>query len=133
MGLDQAIARFRRKQRALFRDSGRVERPTGTSSFNKVSGTETPNPPTLIYEGPLQVRPATRRSGRDLQVGETEVRASDFELKLPVNTAVRENDVMTVTASRFDAGLVGRTFRITDVLRDGRQVARVAVLEEVSG
>lgn len=133
MGLDQAIERFRRKQRALFRDQGRIDRPSDTVSFDEITGEETPDPPAVIYEGPLQVRPATRRSGRDLQVGETEVRASDFELKLPVNTAVIENDVLTLTASSFDTELVGRTFRLTDVLRDGRQIARVAMLEEVIG
>lgn len=132
MGIDQAIARARRRQRALFRDEGRLERPSKTKTRNEATGDETPDDPELIYEGPLQLRPS-ERVGRDLITGERRVRELVFEAKFPVDTAAREGDVLTMTASAYDAGLPGRTFRVADVPVDGRQIARKVVLEEVTG
>lgn len=132
MGLDQAVRRFRSRQRRLFRDEGTITRPSGTSTFNPVTGLEAPDPGDAIYSGVLQVRPASERSGRDAQAGEREIRLGGLILKLPVDTPIDVDDELTLTVSRYDADLVGRTFRITDVLRDGRQIARVAVLEEVT-
>lgn len=132
MTLDTAIENFRRKQEALFRDACTIKRASGEPEFDEESGSyETPTP-TGIYSGACQARPAGGLVGTDVVAGDRELRLKDLVLKLPVNTAVMENDVVVMTASTYDSGLIGRTYRITDVLRDGRQIARTCVMEEAT-
>lgn len=132
MSLDTAIERFRRKQEELFRDEGTVTRLASEGAWNQVTGRYGADTSTEVYDGPCQIRPAEGLVGTDAQVGQKEVRLKDFVLKLPVDTPVREGDTFTCTASEYDADLVSKSFRITDVLRDGRQIARVCVMEEVA-
>lgn len=133
MTLDTAIARFRSRQKALFRDECEITRASEEEpTFNEATGEyETPNP-TEVYEGPCLLRPAGGLVGTDVIAGEREVRLSDYVLKLPANTPVRSNDSVSLTVSTYDDDLVGRSYRITDVLRDGWQIARKCVVEEVS-
>ena len=133
MGLDSAIARFRRRDREIWRSEGKVTRAsTEAVEFDEDTGDETPADPTLVYEGPLQVRSSRQARRHDAEAGEREVRIAALEAKFPANTAVFVDDVLEVTASIYDADLVGRTFRLTDVLRDDWQISRVAQLEEVT-
>jgi hypothetical protein len=86
----------------------------------------------VVYQGSCQVRATAATGRRDAQAGEREIRISALRAKFPSTTAPAVNDVLELTASTHDPGLVGRTFRVTDVLWDGWQVARVAMLEEVT-
>jgi hypothetical protein len=130
MSLDSAINYFRSKQAALFAATCTITRSVGEPTFNPSTGEYTPAGTTTIYTGACNVRP--RGSGSDVQVGEQELRLSTYVGKLPVNTAVKKDDVLTVTASTYDAGMVGKSFRITDVPSDGWQIARAVGLEEVT-
>lgn len=133
MTLDTAIARFRQRQEALFRDECVIARVSDEEpTFDPDDGDyETPEPDE-IYEGPCQVRPAGGLVGTDVIAGERELRLTDLVLKLPVDTPVEKNDQVMVTDSIHDVSLIGRTYRITDVLRDGRQIVRVCVMEEAT-
>lgn len=132
MSLDTAIERFRRRQESLFRDECVVTRSAGEGTFDEETGLYGDAQAETIYEGPCQIRPAGGLVGTDVQAGDREWRLKDFVLKLPVNTPVTENDVARISASTYDADLTGRTYRITDVLRDGRQIARTCVVEEAT-
>jgi hypothetical protein len=107
-------------------------RLSSDSALNEETGQETPEEPTLIYEGPCHVRATAATGRRDAQAGEREVRLSALRAKFPSDTPVEVDDQLEVTASTYDSGLVGRTFRVTDVLWDAWQIARVAMLEEVT-
>ena len=132
MSLDTAIRRFRERQESLFRDACTVTRVSEEEAeFNEETGSYSVPSPDEVYSGPCQVRPAGTQ-GTDVIVGEAEVRFKDSVGKLPVDTPVEVNDIFTVTGSEYDPDLVGREFRITDVLRDGRQIARVVALEEMT-
>ena len=50
--------------------------------------------------------------------------------KFPVDTDIRRDDFVTVTASQHDSGLVGRVFVVRKAQPDEWQIARVATLEE---
>lgn len=132
MGLESAIKRFRRRERATWRCEGKLTRATGVSAFNEATGKEEPEPPDTIYEGPCQVRATARSGRRDAQAGEREIRISASTAKFPSETQVAIGDWLEVTASIHDPGLAGRSFRVSDVIWDGWQVARVAILEETN-
>lgn len=131
MSVDTLIARMRSKERRSWRSEGTVTRASGNSTFNEVTGEETADDPATIYEGICQVR-TSRGRRRDAQVGEQEVRIAALEVKFPANAEVLIDDVLELTRSTYDAGLVGRSFRITDVEWDDWQITRVAQIEEVT-
>lgn len=131
MSLDSARARFQRRHRELFRDEARIERPSGTSTLNPTTGELVPDPPTLLYEGRAQFR-AQRWDGTDVMVGGGEVRLKGTRLHLPKDTEVQHDDLVTCTVSTFNADLVGRIYRVTDVFLEGWQVVRTCLIEEVT-
>lgn len=133
MSVGTAIKRFRRRDRKTWRSEGRLTRPsTADPEFDDDTGEEEAGEPTQIYEGRCQVRATSGTGRRDVQVGEREARLSSLRAKFPADTDVRVDDWLEITASTYDAGIVGRTFRVTDVLWDDWQINRVAMLEEVT-
>jgi translation initiation factor IF-1 len=52
--------------------------------------------------------------------------------KFPVNTDIEKDDVVVASASTYDTSLVGVGFRVTDVFRDGFQICRRCILEEIT-
>lgn len=131
MTLDTAIARFRRRQADLFRDEATVQRPSGTGTLNPVTGVFTPDPATIIYVGPCLLR-AFVWEGTDVEAGGAEVRLRRVRAKFPDDTDVRHNDTIVPSSSVYDPSLVGVSFRVTDAFRDGWQIARVCIAEEVT-
>jgi len=106
-----------------------VTRVTGPPSYDPDTGTVT-EPTSTIYVGDALVR-MNAWEGADVQAGDTEVRLRTARAKLPANTLVLRDDRLRVIASK-DARLVGRVFRITDVLVDDWQVSCAVFLEEVT-
>lgn len=130
MTVDSARARFERRQRDLFRDEATVTRPATTGTLNPTTGAWTPNAATTIYEGECLLR-GFAWEGTDVEVGGVEVRLRRLRAKLPVNTDIRKDDMIVPTSSMYDSSLVGKSFRVTDVVRDGWQITRWAIAEEV--
>lgn len=132
MTLDAAIARFRRRQADLFRDTARVSRrSTSSGTLDTSSNVYTPATVTVVYEGPCLMRAFTWE-GTDVQYGDAEVRLRRLRAKFPVGSDIVLDDVVVATESIFDESLVGVSFRVTDSFRDGWQIARVAILEEIT-
>lgn len=131
MTIDTARARFERRQRDLFRDYARIERPATTSTLDPDTGILTPNAPTLLYDGDCLLRAFTWE-GTDVEAGGTEVRLQRLRAKFPKGTVVEHNDLIVPVASTYDESLVGRTFRVTDTFQDGWQICRTAICEEVT-
>jgi hypothetical protein len=133
VSLDAAISRFRRRQADLFRDEATVSRPpTPTAGvISTTDNTFTPTAPTEVYDGPCLLRSFTWE-GSDAQYGDIEIRLRRLRAKFPVDTDIRMDDVVVPTTSIHDESLVGVGFRVTDVFRDGWQISRVAILEEIT-
>lgn len=129
MSVDSAIRRFRRSERRLMTSTVEVTRVTGPPSYDPGTGTVT-EPISTVYSGDALVR-MNAWEGADVQAGDTEVRLRTARAKLPANTLVLRDDRLRVIASK-DARLVGRVFRITDVLVDDWQVSCAVFLEEVT-
>jgi hypothetical protein len=71
--------------------------------------------------------------GTDQEVGGDDIRLRMFQVKFPVDTAAEVYDVVRPTVSTYDSSLVGRSFWVTDVGRDGWQIARWVICKEVTG
>lgn len=131
MSVDSAIERFRRRQANLFRDEGTLTRPGDGGTLNSTSGVWTPTTGTTIYTGPCLLRAFTWE-GTDVDFGDIEVRLRRVRAKFPVDTDIRLDDLFVASASTYDESLVGISFRVTDAFRDGWQIARVCIMEEVT-
>lgn len=128
MSIETAIARFRAKQAVQFTDEATVSRQVGDLETDPDTGAVT-RTFEEVYAGPCKIRPA-ETIGRDVTAGETELRLLRMEGKFPVDSDIRENDVVVVSSSTYDAGMAGRQYRVTDAPADAWQIARVAHLEE---
>lgn len=129
MTVETAIAYFRRRERQLMTSTVEVTRVTGPPSYDPGTGTVT-EPVVSVYHGDALVR-MNAWEGSDVQAGDTEVRLRTARAKLPADTLVLRDDLLRVIASK-DARLVGRVYRITDVLVDDWQVSCAVFLEEVT-
>lgn len=133
MGLDSVISRARRRERGLWRTTGRLMRASDEApTFNTTTGKDTLAEPAVIYEGPCHLSATTTSGRRDTQAGEREIRISALRAKFPPETPAKVDDVLEITASTYDPELVGRSFRVTDIVWHAWQVTRVAILEEVT-
>lgn len=130
MTLESARAFFEQRQVALFRDEATVTRG-GAPTFDTDTGVLTPGSGSTVYSGSCLLRQMAWQ-GTDVGVGETEARLRSMRVKFPKDTALEKDDIITPTASAHDESLIGRTFRITDVFRDGFQIVRTVIAEEVT-
>lgn len=128
MSIDTALARFRARQAEQFSDEATVSRQVGGLTTDHTTGAVS-RIFDAVYDGECKIRPADR-SGSDATAGETEVRLVDMAGKFPVDTDIRKDDIVTVTASTFDASMPGRQYRVTEAAADAWQIARVVGLEE---
>ena len=129
MTLESAIAHFRTRQQDLFRDTATVTRAIGEPAFNPETGEPT-HGTSVVYSGRCLLR-GLDWQGSDRGYGDVEVRLRGIRGKFPPDTPIKFNDLITPDSSTYDANLVGVVFRVTDVVRDGWQIARVVIAEEV--
>ena len=132
MSLDSVRLRFERRQADLFRDEATIVRPAAGTTLNTSTGVETPDATTAIYDGPCLIR-GFGWEGTDAEVGGSEVRLRRYRVKFAVDVATQIDDIVTPTVSTYDVSLVGRSLRVTDVPRDGWQISRWLICEEVAG
>lgn len=130
MTVDTAIARFRRRQQDLFRDELTVTRTVGEPEWDINTG-EPLHTTTVTYIGSGLVR-AQNWQGTKTMYGGDPVTVGDTFARFPPDADVDYGDTITVTASTYDEALVGRTFRVIRPLRDGWQIARKCIVEEIT-
>lgn len=130
MSLESAIARFRIRQRDQFRDEATVSRPNPGGAM-AAGDVWIPTAAAPVYSGPCLMRAFTWE-GSSTVSGDQEVRLRRLRAKFPVDTDIERDDVVVPTSSTYDESLPGVAFRVTDAFRDGWQICRVAILEEVT-
>jgi hypothetical protein len=131
MTVDTARAYFESRQVALFRDEATVTRGTGTQVYDPGTGLVVTTPGAEVYSGPCLLRQMAWQ-GSDVSVGETESRLRPMRVKFPKDTDIDKDDTIVPSASTYDESLIGRSFRVTDVFRDGWQIVRTVICEEVT-
>ena len=122
------LARARAVCEATMLDSCVVVRDAegaADDTLNESTGALAPPSPdtTTIYSGPLCFKPTGLREAEGADGGRLVV-AKYYEAKLPVNAAsgaIRNGDVLTLTACGQDPTFVGRSFRVSVV--EGRTLA----------
>lgn len=129
MSIETAIARFRTRQADQFTTTATVNRPIGEPVFDPQTGDVTQDYE-LTFSGGCKIRPDSTRSTAEVDAGETSVALPDFNAKFPVDTDIQRGDVVLVTASRHDAGMVGKTYTVAMAQNDEWQIARVAILDQ---
>ncbi|MET8693631.1 DUF6093 family protein [Streptomyces bauhiniae] len=117
MNLDATLASGRAMAEARMRDTVRlIER--GPGGFDRATGTSTPGPATVLYEGRARISPVAQASGEDTQAGEREVRLLEYEVslpwatELPAGTRLLPGMEVEVVDSR-DTRMVGLTLWVT--------------------
>jgi hypothetical protein len=130
MSLQTAIAYFRSRQASLFVDTATVYRPTTGGTFTSGS-VWVPTVATILYTGPCLMRAFTWE-GTGVESADQPVRLRGLFAKFPVDTDIEMDDVVVASASTYDASLVGVGFKVTDAFRDGFQICRKAILQEIT-
>jgi uncharacterized protein DUF6093 len=125
VSLETARAYFAQRQADLFRSTVTIKVKTG-ETFNPSTGANTPVYTTRASGVSCLIRP---RSAHAEQVGEEEAIVARHEAKFPVDQVVEIDDLIVVTGSTHDAGLVGKTFAVKERLHDDWQICRRVLLE----
>lgn len=131
MGADAAIKRWRIMERVLMRNAGStctVTRPGPPGGFDPETGAYGDTETDTVYTGPCLVRllgQATETMAAGQEVIETRpvVKIPDLSIDFA------KGDVVTVTASKLDPGLVGTVLRVRDAEVDDWTVWRRLVCE----
>lgn len=125
---------MRVRQATLYSSTVALKRYSATGTWDPDTATYGSSTTTTVYTGPALVRAAGAAASEQLaQAGETTELITPYVVKLPYDTDVRVGDVVAVTASTHDAGLVGLSLRVASVLHDEWQIARVCLaVDEVN-
>lgn len=107
-----------------------ITRPSTTSTFDPVTLTETPDPPTTIFSGPVRVRTLNTQD-MNTTVGDLHETRARYIGTLPHDAVgVEVDDMLTLTAGT-DVELVGRSLRITDIRWSEWRIDRRVVMEDL--
>lgn len=128
MNLRGVLSRARRTAERLMVDECTIRRQTGL--VTDALGNVTPAYET-IYTGKCKVQTFTNRELMK-DGGEHQFIVQRYEVHVPVSAVgVHINDEAVVTASAFDADLVGRAYRVVGLLNKSEATARRLGVEEM--
>jgi hypothetical protein len=128
---ERLVMRGRAQIERLMVDACLIDRKTG-SVLDEDTGDYVDTYAT-VYEGKCRVQDSGL-SGHQVDAGDRPVELQTRTLQVPMTvTGVKVDDRVQVTASVLDADLVGRTFRVTDLMHKTHATARRLPIEEVTG
>lgn len=128
MSRDVALAAGRAFADVGFVDACIIQRVTA-SSTNLLDGT-LDEELTTVYEGRCKLKHASPRAGQS-EAAQAAVRLSAAEVHLPVESAVRVEDRVTITVCRLDPSAVGRRYTVVGEPAASYLTARRVPLQEV--
>lgn len=114
-------------------DTCTIRKPPTRGTLDKSTGRYPTTPGAVTYEGPCEVKMGGT-APRSADVAGQSLVEQQSVLKLPIGSSlmVGKDDVVQVTASRTDAALVGRTYRIAGPFAGTHTTSRRFPVEEVS-
>lgn len=128
MSRESVLARGRRAAEAGFVDACTIRRVTGETASGGVVTTETED----VYAGRCRIQ-VRSQSGQGETIGEAYQIVARIELQLPISAAaLLADDLVTVTSATHDPQLVGKEYRVRDVLAKTHATSRRATLIEVT-
>lgn len=112
MSAESALLAGRAAAESLMVDACTINRATGGSATNLVTGVVT-DTKTTVYAGKCRVQ-SRALTAQSPDAGEASLALAQFEVQVPMSVVgVRTGDFVTITASALDPDLVGRSFRVT--------------------
>lgn len=129
MTVGTILARARRRFQVLMRDECTITRVTG-QTFDPDTGTYTDTTET-VYTGPCRLKPEF--GGFETEAGSREVGIHRHTVMLPwdTTTAVRKNDIVTLTASD-DLWIVDKPLAVTSIRHGSDRAKRSVIVEDRS-
>lgn len=121
---------FREMAEGMMSDTLRITRKSSSPVTDPVTGKVT-YPSVTIYEGRGRVQ-ANALQDREVAVGGADFNVGAFTVQVPFDTDLHNDDEAEMVASRMDARMVGRTFRIDTVPRKTHATMMRAGAEEVT-
>ena len=129
-----ALSMGRAEARVLMVDACTVTRVTGPPGpVDPDTGEREPAPTTTVYTGQCKVQTyepheSARKSAEHVYIEQR------YHLHLPVGTPrLRVGDTATVTASRHDPSLVGRSYRVAGTHHKSMATSQRLLLDEITG
>lgn len=114
----------------LMVDACTIERPSGVSITDPVSGVVTISDAAPVYEGKCRVQVAAQAEEQD-DSGERRYMLLNAIVSVPVDaTEYRQGDLVVITASAFDPALVGKRYRVRVAVAKSHLTARRLHCEE---
>lgn len=129
-----ATLRGRAAAEGLMVEACTIGRPSQSHTTNNVTGAVTYTSAPL-YTGKCRVQMMTGTRGDNLlQAGERAFSVQSAIISIPITVVgIRVDDVVTITASTLDGDLVGRTYRVEDIIHKTFLTARRLICQEVTG
>lgn len=113
---------------AMLHDTCEITRPAGPPEFDPVTGALEPAPRVVLWSGPCQIRPQYQE--RQTTIGDLSTIVDKHIATLPWDAdGFGVNDRLQVVTAT-DSWLVGRSFRIFEILPSSPQINRRVLLED---
>jgi hypothetical protein len=116
-----AALRGRRAAESLMLDACTVGRPTGVLVTDPETGVDTPEL-LEVYSGACKVQSAIAQAASP-EAGGHAFTVEQLALHVPVSSALKTGDVVTITAAAMDPDLVGLKFRLVELARGSLRTA----------
>lgn len=125
----EAVGFFRTHLETTFEDACTIVSTTSRGTFNPVTNRYTTPSETTAYTGACLIRPAGLGADpRDRADAEVVIGRYDIRIPFDQDTIVPDM-IVTVTASTFDSGLVGKTMTVIAVDNDTYNTHRLVSAE----
>lgn len=131
LNASRVVSRGRRAIESLMVDACTVVRITSQATNDLTAAVA--DTTAALYAGKCRIQLQAKAHARAEDVGEDYVRLLRIEVQLPMTvTGLRTQDVITITSSALDPDLVGRKFRVRDLMHKTHATARRVLAEEVT-
>ncbi len=122
------VAFFAARYAENLTETGTIDRITGRGTYNPATRRHAADTTDEKYSGPFQIRPYLRAEHR--QFVDAEQTIGRYLVLIPATVDdIEPEDVVTVTTSTYDSGLVGQTFTIVEFSFDAYPTIRPALAE----
>lgn len=113
-----SVAGFRERWATRFIDAGTLDRETAIGTFNATTGQYDTPSSSVVWDGTggCLIRPKARTTA---DFGETDADVEQYDVFVPhTATGAKPGDKLTVSASLYDADLVGAVLVVIEVIED---------------
>lgn len=129
---DNHVSFFQTEYASVLTETGTIGRLAARGTYNPVTRRHSDAPRDEKYSGSFQVRPDLRSEQRD--AGEARQTVGRYIVLVPATVDDLEpEDLITVSTSTHDSGLVGMKLRIVDFANDAYPTIRTVYAEKFSG